>query len=230
MAVDPTSLLPSPLVASATWLQRRAAVPDDLPQTTLNYRSPEVDVADPAWGEGVDLWAVGCVLVEMYSGKADFFGGVAAATDLTPTADPGRRHFNRRGPLPLGESGRAPLFRAESPFEHLAMVERCVGRLPPRLYGLWANVDAPASVGPSAASRVSGVAPSLAEALEGNRGALAEDWESRRAVATARLGDAKATRGQGHEHDRHLATSCLHRQQILERQAVRAQQLLVHWS
>lgn len=32
------------------------------------------------------------------------------------------------------EIGRHPLFAAESPFEHLAMVEKCLGKLPQHIY------------------------------------------------------------------------------------------------
>ena len=189
---DATNGLRSPIVASSEWLARRAAVPDELPRASLNYRPPEMDVLDPAWGAGVDLWAVGCVLVEMYSGKADFFADASAATTLTPSAE---GSGGGAGSLPLGEAGRAPLFRAESAFEHLAMVERTLGALPPRLYGLWANVDAPASIGAAAKRRVEGAAPTLAEAMTRNRAALALDWASRTAIASARLRDARAVLG-----------------------------------
>lgn len=39
--------------------------------TTLNYRCPEV-ACFKKWGYGLDMWAVGCILVEMYTGKTLF--------------------------------------------------------------------------------------------------------------------------------------------------------------
>ena len=56
--VDATNALASPLVSSSEWLRRKAlgGAAEELPKTTLNYRPPEMDVLDPAWGEGVDMW------------------------------------------------------------------------------------------------------------------------------------------------------------------------------
>ena len=167
------------------------------PRTSLNYRPPELDVKDPNWSAEVDSWSIGCVLAEMYSGKADLYAGslsaeaalsvagnqsgrannkkkekkqvqppkavsfpssaAAAAQASTNGSDDeeeddedgdyyqgGGGDLNRdaeeaaafaRAPA-FAEIGRGPLFRAESAFEHLAMVERTVGKLPQRLYSV----------------------------------------------------------------------------------------------
>jgi serine/threonine protein kinase len=187
---DLSNALASPLSASALWLKRRAqdGGSQGMPATSLNYRPPELDVLDPWWGAGVDLWAVGCVVTECYAGLADFAARYAAATSLEPSlsGDPPAAQ------PALEELGRAPLFRAASAFEHLAMVERCVGHLPDRLYALWPNVEAPPFVSEEARRRVEGTAPSLRAALETNREALKRDRSSRHAIHRSRLAQAEA--------------------------------------
>jgi len=186
--MDLSNTLASPLSASARWLKQQALGAASQPATTLNYRPPELDVMDPWWNAGVDLWGVGCVVAECYAGKADFFAQYTAATSLEPSLS-GEPLVARPA---LSELGRAPLFRAESAFEHLAMVERCVGHLPDRLYSLWHNVDAPPFVSDEARRRVEGTAPSLRDALEMNREALKRDRTSRLAIHKSRLAQATA--------------------------------------
>lgn len=104
-----------------------------MPTTSINYRAPELDVFNPGWNAGVDVWSIGCLLVEMYSGKADMLGGILAANHPAPDTDSGMAVRAAAFPS-LQDLGRCPLFKAESSFEHLAMVERCVGTLPPSIY------------------------------------------------------------------------------------------------
>jgi len=186
--IDLSNTLASPLSASARWLKQQAFGVTSQPATSLNYRPPELDVMDPWWSASVDLWGVGCVVAECYAGKADFFAQYTAATSLEPSLS-GEPLVAQPA---LSELGHAPLFRAESAFEHLAMVERCVGHLPDRLYSLWHNVDAPPFVSDEARRRVEGTAPSLRDALEMNREALKRDRISRTAIHKSRLAIATA--------------------------------------
>lgn len=135
---DPSNLLPSPLVTSAQWLSKRAELERELPQTSLNYRPPELDVMDQPWGGGVDSWGLGCVFAELFSGKADFFASYEAATSNKASAHHHDDVLKAAKRSALGEIGRAPLFRAESALEHLAMVERCAGSLPSDVSEQWA--------------------------------------------------------------------------------------------
>lgn len=157
---DSTNVLPSPLESSATWLANMTESHDseNQPRTSMNYRPPELDVKDPDWGAAVDSWSIGCVLAEMYAGKADLYAGtfsaearlgsLAASSFELPGKEEEEGQFNSdlnreaeiaaafaRSPA-FAEIGRGPLFRAENAFEHLAMVERVIGKLPERLYSV----------------------------------------------------------------------------------------------
>lgn len=159
-----------------------------MPDTSLNYRAPELDVCHSGWNGGVDAWSIGCLLVEMYSGMAGYHGGMLAAEHVAPDTDSGLAV--QAAALPsLPDIGRSPLFKAESVFEHLAMVERCVGTLPPSIYERWSNIDAPAMVGSYARARVVSVPP-LVEALESNRTALSLDQEARLALTRHHMGES----------------------------------------
>jgi len=158
-----------------------------LPDTTLNYRAPELDVCHSGWNGGIDVWSIGCLLVEMYSGMANYRGGMIAAEHIAPETDVGLAVQAAALPA-LPELGRCPLFKAESAFEHLAMVERCVGTLPPSIYERWSNIDSPAMVGAYARARVASVPP-LLDALEANRDALKLDQEARLALTRYRIGE-----------------------------------------
>lgn len=184
-AQDPLAV--SPLVASADWMKKKAANRDVLPDTSLNYRAPELDVCHSDWNAGVDVWSLGCLMVEMYSGMAGYQGGMVAAEHVAPDTDAGLAVQAAALPA-LTEMGRSPLFKAESSFEHLAMVERCVGTLPPAIYERWSNIDSPAMVGPYARARVVSVPP-LMDALESNRAALGLDFEARLALTEHHMGE-----------------------------------------
>ena len=138
---DATNVLPSPFATSTAWLEGRSKrasgkqrsaemTSTDMPATTLNYRAPELDVFEPNWGSVVDCWSIGCILAEMYSGKADMHAGTAKGRVFGSTVDVSAA---ARSPS-FTEIGRGPLFRAETAFEHLAMVERLLGKLPRRIY------------------------------------------------------------------------------------------------
>jgi serine/threonine protein kinase len=177
----------SPLVHTSIYLKRKAERRDIVPETTLSYRAPELDVFHSGWNAGVDVWSIGCLLVEMYSGKADFNAGMLAAEHPGPDTDSGLAV--RAAAIPsLRDIGRCPLFRAETPFEHLAMIESCVGSLPESIYDRWSNIESPAMVGPYARARVASVAP-LSQALEQNRECLARDHEARLALTKHHMGE-----------------------------------------
>lgn len=158
-----------------------------MPDTSLNYRAPELDVCHAGWNGGVDVWSFGCLMVEMYSGMAGYRGGMIAAEHVAPDTDAGLAVQAAAFPA-LTEMGRSPLFKAESAFEHLAMVERCVGTMPQAIYERYSYIDSPAMVGPYARARVVSV-PTLIEALEGNRDALALDQEARLALTRYHMGE-----------------------------------------
>ncbi|KAL4874566.1 kinase-like domain-containing protein [Aspergillus karnatakaensis] len=40
---------------------------------TMSNRAPEVTIGAP-WGNGVDIWALGCIIIELLRGQAAFFG------------------------------------------------------------------------------------------------------------------------------------------------------------
>jgi serine/threonine protein kinase len=41
---------------------------------TLLYRAPEILLGSPTYGSAVDVWALGCVLAELSTGRPLFFG------------------------------------------------------------------------------------------------------------------------------------------------------------
>jgi serine/threonine protein kinase len=176
---------PSPFLVSARFLGRKAQAAAAPPSTSLNFRPPELDVAGE-WDGGVDMWAIGCVLAEMYSGKADLPAELYAASAAKVT--------NEFRPPPMsafGEIGRCPLFSAQSASEHVAMVAKCVGPFSAQLADLVDALDANDALSPAAARRVASTPP-LRDALERNRELLALDRSAQRALANARL---KATAG-----------------------------------
>jgi len=184
---NPLDATASPLINSSLYLKKKADKRDVIPETTISYRAPELDVYHSDWNAGVDVWSIGCLLVEMYSGKADYQAALLAAEHAAPDTDSGLAV--RAAAVPsLRDMGRSPLFRPETSFEHLAMVERCIGTLPKCIYDRWSNIESPAMVGPYARARVASVPP-LVEALEANRTSLLRDQEARVALTKHRMGE-----------------------------------------
>ena len=87
------------------------------------YRPPELLLGECFYGPAVDMWSVGCILAELYTGRTLFDGGPSDAEQLqyifklcgTPT----RENWPDHSKLPLWGSLRPPKHRSPKLRAHL---------------------------------------------------------------------------------------------------------------
>ncbi|PHJ22116.1 cmgc lammer [Cystoisospora suis] len=113
-----------------------ATFEDDYHSTLINtrqYRAPEV-ILGLGWDMSSDVWSLGCILVELYTGNL--------------------------------------LFRTHEHLEHLAMMERIIGPIPPRMLQAATETDGQRYLAPSncSSSPNNSVVGVVSEEGEGRRG------------------------------------------------------------